>query len=222
MHRNPPPDMLTGNRDKAKIQATTWPEPVPAILPSMKLDFGIHHITAIGQDIERTHDFYHGMLGMRRVKRTNNFDDPQSCHWYWGTGDGKPGTLITYFERKPEREKPVRMGAGQTHHFALAVADDESQLEWRDKLLSAGLQVTPVMDRVYFKSVYLHDPDGHIVELATLGPGFLVDEPAESLGESLMIPPWLEGSRQRIEQSLHPVSVDRWESSEEIATPVGS
>jgi glyoxalase family protein len=114
------------------------------------------------------------------------------------------------------------MGAGQAHHFALAVADDESQLEWRDKLLSAGIQVTPVMDRVYFKSVYLHDPDGHIVELATLGPGFLVDEPAESLGESLMIPPWLEGSRGRIEQSLHPISVDRWESSEEIATPVGS
>ena len=222
VHRNPPPEMLTGNRDKAKIQATTWPEPVPAILPSMKLDFGIHHITAIGQDIERTHDFYHGMLGMRRVKRTNNFDDPQSFHWYWGAGDGKPGTLITYFERKPEREKPVRMGAGQTHHFALAVADDESQLEWRDKLLSAGIQVTPVMDRVYFKSIYLHDPDGHIVELATLGPGFLVDEPAESLGESLMIPPWLEGSRRRIEGSLHPLSVDRWESSEEIATPVGS
>jgi len=213
-HRAPPPEMLTGNRDKAKIDATTWPEPVPEILPSMRLDFGIHHITAIGQDIHRTHDFYHGMLGMRLVKQTNNFDDPESYHWYWGVGEGKPGSLITYFERKPEREKPVRMGAGQTHHFALAVADEETQLEWREKLLSSGLQVTPVMDRVYFKSIYLHDPDGHIVELATMGPGFAVDEPVESLGESLQLPPWLSEHRDRIEHSLNPITVDHWEAAE--------
>jgi len=214
--------MLTGNRDKAKIEATTWPEPVPEILPSMRLDYGIHHITAIAQDIQRTHDFYHEMLGMRRVKQTSNFDDPDSFHWYWGVGEGKPGTLITYFERKPDREKPVRMGAGQTHHFALAVADDESQLEWREKLLTAGIQVTPVMDRVYFKSIYMHDPDGHIVELATLGPGFSVDEPFESLGESLRIPPWLESSRSRIERALAPVSVDPWEMSEETVETIAS
>jgi glyoxalase family protein len=212
--------MLTGNRDKAKIEATTWPEPVPDILPSMRLDYGIHHITAIAQDIQRTHEFYNGILGMRLVKQTSNFDDPESFHWYWGVGDGKPGTLITYFERKPDREKPVRMGAGQTHHFALAVADDESQLEWREKLLTAGIQVTPVMDRVYFKSIYMHDPDGHIVELATLGPGFSVDEPFESLGESLRIPPWLESSRNRIEGALHPVSVDPWEMSEETVETI--
>jgi glyoxalase family protein len=180
----------------------------------MRLDFGIHHITAIGQDIHRTHDFYHGMLGMRLVKQTNNFDDPESYHWYWGVGEGKPGSLITYFERKPEREKPVRMGAGQTHHFALAVADEETQLEWREKLLSSGLQVTPVMDRVYFKSIYLHDPDGHIVELATMGPGFAVDEPVESLGESLQLPPWLSEHRARIERSLTPITVDHWDSAE--------
>ena len=221
-HRAPPPEMLTGNRDKAKIQATTWPDPVPEILPSMRLDYGIHHITAIGQDIHRTQDFYHGALGMRLVKQTSNFDDPQSLHWYWGVGDGKPGTLITYFERKPEREKPVRMGAGQTHHFALAVADEDTQLAWRDELMSQGIQVTPVMDRVYFKSIYLHDPDGHIVELATLGPGFQVDEPQESLGESLRIPPWLESSRSRIERALTPVTVDRWEPSEETAETIAS
>lgn len=209
-HRNPPPEMLTGNRDKARIQAITWPESVPDILPSMRLEQGIHHITAIGQDIYRTHDFYHDLLGMRRVKQTSNFDDPTSFHWYWGVGDGAPGTLVTYFERKPDREKPVRMGAGQTHHFALAVADDDSLLEWREKIATTGLTVTPVMDRVYFKSIYTHDPDGHIVELATLGPGFLVDERPDALGEALQIPPWLASSRDRIEQSLQPIAVDRW------------
>jgi Glyoxalase/Bleomycin resistance protein/Dioxygenase superfamily. len=105
------------------------------------------------------------------------------------------------------------MGAGQTHHFALSVADDDTQLEWRDRLMSAGVQVTPVMDRVYFKSIYMHDPDGQIVEIATQGPGFVVDEPLESLGESLQLPPWLEGSRDRLEGSLQPISVAPWDAS---------
>jgi len=204
-HREPPREMLTGNRDKEKIKAIAWPEAVPEITPAMRLEHGLHHVTAIGEDIQRTHAFYSGLLGMRLVKRTNNFDDPKSFHWYWGVGDGRPGTLVTYFERKPEREKPVKMGAGQTHHFALAVESDEAQLEWRERLLIAGLQVTPVMDRVYFKSIYTHDPDGHIVELATLGPGFAVDEPEESLGEELQLPSWLERSRERIAARLQPI-----------------
>ena len=66
--------------------------------------------------------------GCDLVKRTNNFDDPKSFHWYWGVGDGKPGTLVTYFERSPDREKPVVMGTGQTHHFALAVATTRQSL----------------------------------------------------------------------------------------------
>ena len=72
------------------------------------------------------------------------------------------------------------MGTGQTHHFAMAVKDDDTQLEWREKMLSAGIPVSPVMDRIYFKSIYSRDPDGHIVELATLGPGFLIDGGAAS------------------------------------------
>lgn len=211
-HRAPPPEMLTGNRDKARIEATTWPEPVPEITPEMRLQHGLHHITAIGEDIERTHEFFGGLLGMRLVKRTNNFDDPQSFHWYWAVGEGAPGTVVTYFERKPEREKPVRMGAGQTHHFALAVADEATQLEWREKLMSAGVRVTPVMDRVYFKSIYMHDPDGHIVEIATMGPGFTVDESIDELGTNLQLPPWLADNRDRIAKSLEPVTVEPWQS----------
>ena len=99
----------------------------------------------------------------------------------------------------------MRMGVGQTHHFALAVKDEETQLAWREKLLSAGLRVSPVMDRVYFKSIYTNDPDGHIVELATLGPGFLSDESESDLGRSLQLPPWLEGRRAEIEKSLTPL-----------------
>jgi glyoxalase family protein len=205
--RAPPPEMLVNNRDEARIRAETWPEPVPEITADMALSQGMHHITAIGSDIQRTHAFFGELLGMRRVKMTNNFDDPKSAHWYWGVGDGRPGTLITYFERDPAREPAARMGAGQTHHFALAVADETAQLEWREKLVRAYLRVSPVMDRVYFKSIYTQDPDGHIVELATLGPGFDADEPREALGRALRLPPWLEKHRAEIERGLKPIQI---------------
>jgi glyoxalase family protein len=205
--REPPAQMLINNRNAAAIQAETWPEPVPQITADMALDQGMHHITAIGSNIERTHAFFGDLLGMRRVKMTSNFDDPTSAHWYWGVDDGRPGTLITYFERDPRRTRPARMGAGQTHHFALAVPDEQTQLEWRARLIKAGLRVSPVMDRVYFKSIYTNDPDGHIVELATVGPGFPVDEPIETLGARLMLPPWLERARAQIEPGLTPLDV---------------
>lgn len=208
--RAPPEQMLVNNRDAARIAATTWPEPVPTITPAMALMQGMHHITAIGADIERTHAFFGDLLGMRRVKMTNNFDDPNSAHWYWGDASGRPGSIITYFERDPAQSQRVRMGAGQTHHFALAVPDEATQLAFRDRLLAAGLAVSPVMDRIYFKSIYTRDPDGHIVELATAGPGFAVDEPVASLGTSLQLPPWLETHRDDITRVLTPLQVEPW------------
>lgn len=214
--RAPPESLLARNRDAERIKAITWPEPVPAITPEMALSRGMHHISAIGSDIERTDAFFSELLGMRRVKMTSNFDNPSSAHWYWGAADGCPGTLITYFELDPLKAHRVRMGAGQTHHFALAVADEDSQLAWRERLLAAGLRVSPVMDRIYFKSIYTNDPDGHIVELATLGPGFAVDEPLERLGGSLKLPPWLEKNRSDIHQVLKPLRVFR--AAEELAT----
>jgi glyoxalase family protein len=206
-YRPPPPEMVIANREVARVAAETWPEPVPAISPDMALCHGMHHITAIGSDIQRTDAFFGQLLGMRRVKMTSNFDDPGSAHWYWGAGVAGPGTLITYFERDRAREHRVQLGAGQTHHFALSVPDEETQLEWREKLLKAGLQVSPVMDRVYFKSIYTNDPDGHIVELATAGPGFTFDEAESKLGQELKLPPWLEQHRSQIEQRLRPISV---------------
>jgi glyoxalase family protein len=216
-YREPPAAMIFANRDEARIQAETWPEPTDEIHASMALHHGMHHITAIGTDIERTHAFFGELLGMQRVKMTSNFDDPGSAHWYWGVEHGRPGTLITYFERDSAREKRVKMGAGQTHHYALVVPDEESQLEWREKLLQAGLSVSPVMDRMYFKSIYTRDPDGHIVELATAGPGFLVDEDEQELGTRLQLPPWYEGRRQEIEAALKPLSAPVWAQPEAAA-----
>ena len=215
-HRDPPAEMIISNRDNERIKATTWAEPVPIITDDMALSHGMHHITAIGADIARSNHFFSDILGLQLVKRTSNFDDPTSAHWYWGTENGRPGSLITYFERNPQdkRYRRVQMGAGQTHHYAFSVPDEETQLQFREKLIKAGYRVSPVMDRIYFKSIYTNDPDGHIVELATAGPGFLTDESEANLGTQLKLPPWLEEHRSVIENSLTPLQVEPWQAAE--------
>jgi catechol 2,3-dioxygenase-like lactoylglutathione lyase family enzyme len=129
---------------------------------------GIHHITLLCADVERSVGFYRNVLGMRVVKQTVNEDDRGARHLFFGDEEGRPGTLITCLE--------------YPHHFALSVGTDEELSAWRDYLISRGVPVTEVLDRTYFKSVYLRDPDGHIIELATLGPGLIADEPLEELG----------------------------------------
>jgi glyoxalase family protein len=202
----PPETSLRDHRDEAAIAATTWPEPVGEILPDMALK-GIHHINAIASNIEETSLFYTELLGLRVVKKTVNYDDPSAPHYYLGIGNGAPGTVITYFGYSPDKMHRGRIGTGMTHHFAFSVPDDEAQLTWREKLLSAGVETTPIMDRKYFHSVYFWDPDGHMLEISTLGPGFMVDEDPAALGTKLCLPSWLEAERQSIESSLMPLDV---------------
>lgn len=210
----PPIALVCANRDEEAIAAQTWPDPVPEITPAMTLQRGMHHISAISSNIEQTHTFYTEVLGMSRVKMTSNYDDPASAHWYWGSPDARPGSLLTYFERDPQRTRTARIGAGQTHHFALTVPDDATQLEFRERLLETGHRVSQVQERSYFRSIYTKDPDGHIVELATAGPGFTVDEPLETLGHSLQLPPWLEGHRPALERRLTPLRLRDWANLE--------
>jgi glyoxalase family protein len=200
----PPEEMRKGIRDDQLIAQMTWPEPVGEITHDMNLE-GIHHITAIASNIDHTTAFYTDTLGMRLIKKTLNYDDLTAPHYYFSVGDGKPGTIITYFGYNHRQMRRGRVGAGMTHHFAFAVKDDEAQLEWREKLAAKGVQATPVFDRKYFKSIYFNDPDGHILEIATVGPGFLVDEPADTLGTRLSLPAWLEPERQSIEPALTPI-----------------
>jgi glyoxalase family protein len=173
-HRPPPAEMLKDNRDTQRIQAETWPEAVPAITADMRLR-SLHHVTAIGSRIDAIHDFLHGILGLRRVKRTSNFDMPESFHWYWSAGSGDPGTVVTYFERPDQHA--VTHGPGQTDHYALTVADGSALEQWRAKLLAARLPVSPIQDGDFFMSFFTRDPDGQAVELATAVPGFTRPEP---------------------------------------------
>jgi glyoxalase family protein len=99
----------------------------------------------------------------------------------------------------------ARPGAGQTHHFAFRVKDDDDQAAWREHLLSMGIDVSQVMERSYFRSIYFNAPDGQLLEIATDGPGFAVDEPIESLGSALQLPSWLEPRRSEIQGALNPL-----------------
>lgn len=310
-----------------------------------KLITGLHHITALSSDPQKTVDFYAGILGLRLVKKTINFDAPEIYHLYFGNEFGSPGTILTFFpflgmskgrkgkgqltvtsfsvpenslnywmkrlekfgvgfvepqERfskelvlyfedydglglelvatdKDERpgftygnipseyaikgfygmtlseecyektaglligqmdhslvtEKGNRFrystngkpgtfvdilcspdslqgygGSGTVHHVAFATASDSSQLEARAKLLKFGLDVTPVLDRQYFHSIYFREPGGVLFEVATIPPGFAIDEPPNLLGTYLKLPSWLESNRKLIESYLPPVRLD--------------
>ncbi len=207
--RTPPQHLVRGHRDEVAIATLTWPEPVSAIDDAMRLTRGMHHLTAITANVERTDEFLRGVLGLSLVKKTENFDDPGTRHWSWGSPDARPGSLVTYLEKDPAKERRAQMGTGQGHHYALAVADELTQLAYREKFLEANVPVSEVMDRVYFKSIYSRDPDGHIVEIATMGPGFLIDEAADTAGTSLQLPWWLEAHREEIATHLVPLTVSR-------------
>ncbi len=161
----PPDESAITGRSEEDIKRLTWGEPVPEITPEMALSRGMHHITAIGSDIRRTHDFFGGLLEMPLVKRTFNFDDLNSRHWYWGVDGGTPGTIITYFERDPKKTRIAVPGAGTARHFALAVADENALAAWRETLSGAGTAVTDVAGGP-FQAFEFKDPDGQIVQIA--------------------------------------------------------
>ena len=102
---------------------------------------------------------------------------------------------------------PGRMGLGTVHHVAFRAPDDEAELAVRETLLSMGLRPTPQIDRQYFRSVYTREPGGVLFEIATDNPGFDADEPADSLGQSLKLPPQYEPQRAAIEARLAPISL---------------
>jgi len=170
---------------------------------------GFHHITMVAKDARRTLDFYGNLLGLGLVKKTVNFDDPGAYHLYFGNDGGRPGTILTFFEW-PNAAKG-HWGVGGVHHLALGVATPEAQLRWKRRLTDAGVKVTGPLDRGYFKSLYFADPDGQILEIATAGPGYAIDESPDALGQDLLVPPQERMPEGRdagaIEAATHPEPV---------------
>jgi glyoxylase I family protein len=126
---------------------------------------GLHHVTLICSDVERTTAFYRDVLGLALVREGVNDDDPDARHFWFGDAAGSPGTLVSFLEY-PQLDEG-RVGRGSTHHLALAVESAEELDAWRDYLRHHGHDCTDVMDRGGFRSLYLRDPDGHILEIAS-------------------------------------------------------
>jgi glyoxalase family protein len=146
---------------------------------------GLNHVTNICTDMELTREFYEGTLGFHTVKRTENYDDPGTLHYYFSsTPEGEPGTVVSYFEYPDGEGRP---GPGASHHFAMGVEDEATLREWHEYLRERGVRVSEVRDRTYFKSIYLTDPDGLTIEICTDGPGFDVDE--DEPGREFVDPP---------------------------------
>lgn len=103
--------------------------------------------------------------------------------------------------------QPGTMGAGTVHHVAWRTPNDESQLEMRKRIIKTRLNATPVIDRLYFHSVYFREPGGILFEIATDPPGFLIDQKLQELGQKLVLPKWLEPRRQYLEKTLPSINI---------------
>ena len=137
---------------------------------------GLHHLTAICRDLNRTTAFYRDLLGLELVREGASDDDPNARHfWFSLGGSAQPGTLISFMEY-PQLDAGS-VGVGSVQHFAFAVESAEELEAWRDYLRGRGVQCTDVFERGGFRSVYVRDPDEHIVEIATRGPGIRPDPP---------------------------------------------
>jgi glyoxylase I family protein len=126
---------------------------------------GLHHVTVIVADLDRTTAFYRDVLGLALVREGVNDDDPDARHFWFGDAHGTAGTLMSFMEY-PEMEQ-AKVGVGSVHHVALSVSSTEELEAWRDYLRSRGIDCTDVFERGGLRSIYLRDPDQNIVEIAT-------------------------------------------------------
>lgn len=140
-------------------------DPAQTAAPRRMRLTGLHHVTAIVADLERTTAFYRDLLGLALVQEGANEDDPGARHFWFGDGAAAPGTLVSFMEY-PQMDEG-RQGRGATHHFAFAVESAEELDAWRDYLRSRHVPASEVFERGRFRSIYLRDPDGHLLEIAT-------------------------------------------------------
>jgi len=154
---------------------------------------GLHSVTMVVRSRQATLELMTGLLGFHIVHETD-----RAVRIAVGT-DGPGHTIDILVD--PDAAPGVN-GSGTVHHVAVAIATAEEQRRLRGELLAMGLRVTEVRDRCYFQSIYFREPGGVLLEVATVEPGFAVDEDVESLGRALKLPPWEEPNRADIEAYL--------------------
>ena len=172
-----------------------WPDSPVAAEHAIR---GFHSVTMTVAESAATFDLLVKTMGFRQAAQ-------EGRRTRFETGNGGPHAILDVVEAPegPEGEESV----GSVHHVAWRAVDADHQAEWREALVKVGRNVTPVIDRFYFKSIYFREPGGVLFEIATDGPGFTVDESAESLGSTLSLPPWFNVRRDRLDVTLPPIVV---------------
>ena len=159
---------------------------------------GFHSVTLTVAEAAATLNLLTSTMGFRQTRQEGNRTRLE-------TGAGGPHAFVDLIESP---EGPVgEESTGTVHHVAWRTPDADAQLLWRDRLLTIGRNVTPVIDRWYFKSIYFREPGGVLFEIATDGPGFMVDESPEKLGTALSLPPWFQVRREQLDEILPPIVV---------------
>jgi glyoxalase family protein len=161
---------------------------------------GFHSVTLLEVVMERTESVLVDTLGFRQVGEEEN-------RFRYEAGKGAAGTILDIVSSPNSKRGFVSVGT--VHHVAFRASDDEHQNDLRQQILKGDLNVTQVINRNYFHSIYFREHGGVLFEVATDQPGFTIDESPEKLGTSLALPPWLENSRAEIEKNLPPVSLPR-------------
>jgi glyoxalase family protein len=179
--------------DHALLVVETDDEPLTAEHPEIPAEHalqGFDAVHAYARDPEESRELLEQTLGF----------DPQGENAWEVRGDRRGGWYA--YDEAPD--EPGIPGAGTVHHVAWASTMEEHEA-WRERVAEAGARPTPVIDRFYFRSIYFREPSGVLFEIATLGPGFTADEPLETLGERLALPPDYEPLRDRLEEVLTPL-----------------
>lgn len=183
-------DLLGAGRDPR----TAWASGVPAGAAIR----GVHSVTLTVHEPGPTVEFMRQVLGFSTI-------DEAEGRIRMGVAGGEPGRMVD-IAHDPSLARAAN-GLGTVHHVAFAIATPEEQLLVRAELIERGFDVTDVMDRQYFQSIYFREPGGVLFEVATVQPGFTLDESIERLGQELKLPPWEEPSRGLIEAGLAKVTV---------------
>lgn len=161
---------------------------------------GFHHVTLSENGYERTASLLTDTLGFRRIHE-------HGARFRYAASTGLPGTVVDLV-CAPEG-RPGRVAVGTVHHVAWRTPTDEQQAKWRETVKNLQFNVTPIIDRTYFHSIYFREPGGVLFEIAIDPPGFAVDEPANALGSSLVLPRWLDSERSELERVLPPVRLPK-------------
>ena len=185
----------------APFAGELWPRPD---IPDQHLLRGFYAVVLSTPDFHQLQSILTTGLQFTLVEERKWIDGQTPLQRYHTQPEGGPGSEVWVLEEPGKA--PAQLGAGGVHHVAFRVKNQQEQTAWRNHLGKLGIHATRVIDRFWFKSIYFRVTRGILIEIATDGPGFDVDEDQKKLGEKLALPPFLEPRREEIEADLKPLS----------------